>query len=367
MASRKNINGVDTVWAATDPEDQPPPLPPSMSFEHQGLDSESVPDRVLTLARSLIEKKYHPVMLFGTTASGKSSMLASLFHYLQNDPRSEAICLLGEWVIPVDTDLGATIAENVSRLFNHSVMKFNSGIGLPRTASNTIPFFIPVILRPNNGKPEVRLAFLESSGENYKVKEDSVDYFPKLKNEIFDLYRNFPGAISIVVVAPYTLEDAYTNEKIEDADDPNLHLADQAMYGTLQLYQANRRWLDLDNHLFVLTKWDVYAGGLSNPVFANPPIGLVEKIIKERYRLAWNFFQTMPKKGNSNSMQYSAGLITGQSVVAVPDKLKPSINQFPRALWNWLYRNASGGMELYGPLSGPKPRGFLAWLKNVLS
>jgi hypothetical protein len=112
----------------------------------------------------------------------------------------------------------------------------------------------------------------------------------------------------------------------------------------------------------------VYAGGLSNPDCANPPIGLVEKIIRERYRLAWNFFQTMPKKGNSNSMQYSAGLITGDSVVAVPDRLKPSINQFPRAVWNWLYFNSSGGTPLYGPPSGSKPTGgFFAWLKNALS
>jgi len=367
MASKKNAEVVDAIWEATDSGDHPPPLPPRTDFERQGTDTVSASSSPLTLARSIMEKKYHPVMFFGTPSSGKSSMLASLFHYLQNDPWSEAVCMLGEWIIPVDTEAGAHIAQQVSRLFNHAVMKFNSGDALPRTDGYTIPFFIPVILRPNNGKPDVRLAFLESSGENYEVNEDTVDYFPKLKNEIFDLYQNFPGSISIVVVAPYTLKDAYMNQEIEQADDPDFQLVDQALYGTLQAYQANRRWFDLDNHLFVLSKWDVYVGGLSNPAFANPPSGLVEKIIKERYRLAWNFFQTMPKKGHSNSMQYSAGLIAGKQVVSVPDKLMPSINQFPRALWNWLYRNASGGTALYGPRGGSKPQGFWAWLKRALS
>jgi hypothetical protein len=367
MASKKNADDLDDVWAPVAPDDQPPPLPVREHFDSLDSDSSDVSGRLFTLARSLTEKKYHPVMLFGTAASDKSSMLASLFHYLQNDPRSAAICMLGEWIIPVDTDLGATVADQVSRFFNHSVMKFNSGVALPRNKADIPPFFIPVILRPNNGKPEIRLAFLESAGEHYRIKEDTADYFPKLKNEILDVYQNFRGALSILVVAPYTLRDAYTAQEIEQPDDSELQAVDQALFGALQSYQSNRRWFDLDHHMFVLTKWDVYAGGISDPEFTNPPVGLVEKIIKERYRLAWNFFQTMPKHGNSNSMQYSSGLISGESVVSVPDKLKPSINKFPRALWNWIYHNASGGTWLYSPQNRPKPDGFFSWLKKALS
>jgi hypothetical protein len=368
MASEKNVDNLEGVWAPVAPDDQPPPLPVSEHFVSLDSDFSDVTEQTFTLARSLTEKKYHPVMLFGTAASGKSSMLASLFHYLQNDPRSGAICMLGEWIIPVDTELGGKVADQVSRFFNNSVMKFNAGVALPRNKANIPPFFIPVILRPNNGKPEVRLAFLESAGEHYHVKEDTADYFPKLKNEILDVYQNFRGGLSVLVVAPYTLKDAYGSQTIEEPDDSALQEVDQALYGALQSYQSNRRWFDLDHHMFVLTKWDVYAKGISNPEFTNPPNGLVEKIIKERYRLAWNFFQTMPKHGNSNSMQYSSGLISGVSVVSVPDKLKPStINKFPRALWNWIYHNASGSTWLYGPVNRPKPNGILSWLKKALS
>jgi hypothetical protein len=373
MSQMNNKNESNHVWAAVEPTVNPDGKlddVDEIDQLHYAQDSidQNRPSETLSLARSLVEKKYHPVMIFGTAASGKSSMLASLFHYLQNDPRSEAICMLGEWILPIDTKEGATVAEEVSRFFNRAVMNFNNGDAVPRTRTDTVPFFIPVVLRPNNGKPEVRIAFLESSGENYRINSDSVNYFPGLKDEISDVYRNFRGALSILVVAPYTLKDAYTDQEIETPDDEQFQIVDQSLYGALQSYQRERRWLDMDNYMFVLTKWDVYTGGISNPEFSNPPSGLVEKVISERYKLSWNFYRTMPKKGRSNSMQYSSGLITGDSVVAVPDKMKPAINKFPRALWNWLYRNATGGTVLNGPTEAEKkPNGMTAWLKKVLS
>jgi hypothetical protein len=374
MPQENNKNESNHVWAAVEPRvDSDVQFQKDVDEDDQHQYAQNAFDQTgsserLSLARSLVEKKYHPVMIFGTAASGKSSMLASLFHYLQNDPRSQAICMLGEWILPIDTKEGATVAEEVSRFFNRAVMNFNNGDAVPRTRTDTVPFFIPVVLRPNNGKPEVRIAFLESSGENYRINSDSANYFPGLKDEISDVYRNFRGALSILVVAPYTLKDAYTDQEIETPDDEQFQIVDQSLYGALQSYQRERRWLDMDNYMFVLTKWDVYTGGISNPEFSNPPLGLVEKVIGERYRLSWNFYRTMPKKGHSNSMQYSSGLITGDSVVAVPDKMKPAINKFPRALWNWLYRNATGGMVLNGPSEGEKkPNGLTGWLKKVLS
>jgi len=363
----KSVSGA-SVWAPVDPGDEPPPIP---SWSRDTFDrspgAQERSDAEISLARSLIEKQYHPVMLFGTAASGKSSMLASLFHYLQNDPRSEAICMLGEWILPVETKEGADVAELVSRFFHHAVMNFNTGKAVPRTRSE-VPFFIPIVLRSKHGKPDIRLAFLESAGENYKIQQESVEYFPRLKNQILDVYRNFPSALSILVVAPYTLKDAYTDQEIEQADDPLFQEVDQSLYGALQSYQQNRRWLDIDNYMFVLTKWDVYAGGLANPEFSNPPNGLVEKIIQERYRLSWNFYRTMPKSGNSNSMQYSSGLITGESVIAIPENLKPFISKFPRALWNWLYINASGGISLYGTtVEAQKNNSFISLVKKILS
>jgi hypothetical protein len=364
---RSTTDHMSDVWSPLNSADEPPPLPgsPELSI---AIDDEMAASAFIdvSLAESLVQKGYHPVMLFGTAASGKSSMLASLFHYLQTDPWSEAICLLGEWILPIETNEGASVAEEASRFYNHVVMNFNRGQAAPSTR-NEVPFFIPVVLRPNNGKPDIKIAFLESRGEDYKIKAETIEYFPKLKNEILDVYRHYPDPISLLIISPYTLKDAYSEEEIERPGDAQFNEVDQSLYGALQSYQKDRQWPERDNYLFVLTKWDVHTGGLGNPEFANPPAGLVEKLIKERYPLAWNLYRNMPKGGNSNSMQYSSGLMNGDGVVTVPDRFRPSINKFPRALWNWLYINASGGTALYGPKKTDKSTGLFGWLKKALS
>jgi hypothetical protein len=74
----------------------------------------------------------------------------------------------------------------------------------------------------------------------------------------------------------------------------------------------------------------------------------------------------MPKSGNALSMQYSSGVMSGDARVAIPEQLKPIMNQFPRALWGWLYSNASGGQVLYAKAVKPK-KSFFSSLKDILT
>jgi hypothetical protein len=83
--------------------------------------------------------------------------------------------------------LGGTMADYTGSRYNHVVMNFNRGHAAPSTR-NEVPFFIPVVLRPNNGKPDIKVAFLESRGEDYKIKAETIEYFPKLKNEILPFH-----------------------------------------------------------------------------------------------------------------------------------------------------------------------------------
>lgn len=373
MPNYRNPNEVkiSDIWSPVGTSSEPAP-----AFEEKlapAVESIHRPDpyrpQAVTLAQCLSDKGYHPVMLFGTAASGKSTLLASLFHYLKTDPWSEAIYVEGEAILPIDTVEGASVAEEAKRFFKQVAIRSKQGKALDSTR-NLVPFFIPVILRPNNGQPDIRLAFLESRGEDYKIKEDleTAEYYPQMKNEILDVYRNYAGALSVLVIAPFTLRDAYAeSEQGNDTEREDIRIADESLYGALHAYQANRQWMDRDNHLFVLTKWDAYAGGLANPDFENPPVGLVEKLINERYEHAWNLFRKMRKGGNSKTMQYSAGLISGSEFFEVPDSMKPKMNRFPRALLDWLYVNATGGTHLYGVAKEKKESGSFGWLKKVLS
>jgi hypothetical protein len=297
------------------------------------------------LSGELLSKGYHPVMLFGTRASGKSSLLASLFYYLQSDPESPAIAVLGEWIVPTETAYGQSVADAATRFFNHVVNNFHDGEAAPIT-QDEVPFYIPVILRPNNGQPEIKLAFLESKGEWYRIQRSSKDLFPELRDEVADVYQNYKYGISILLIAPYVIGEAYSEDGESEWAKSEMRDSDTALFGALQSYQMHRRDREMDRYLFVLTKWDARTRSIVDKEFTSPPRGLVSHLIAERFPKSWTLFQNM-QSAEAESMQYSAGLMSGNARVEIPTHLKPIMSRYPKMLWRWLYSNATYGDELF--------------------
>lgn len=323
-----------------------------------------------SLADELYRKGYHPVMLFGTRAAGKSSLLASLFHYLHSDPESPAIAVRGEWIISTESSYGQSVADSASRFLNHVMNDFHDGIAAPMTQEEH-PFYIPIILRPNNGQPEVKLAFLESRGEWYAIKRDSKDLYPELRNEVAEVYRNFPNALSILLIAPYVIGDAYSEQSSSEWAHNEMRDSDTSLFGALQAYQLARQRREFDKFLFVLTKWDAHTS-IVEKEFVNPPRGMVAYLISQRFPKSWTLFQTM-QTGDAQSMQYSAGIMSGDARVETPKHLQPIMNRFPQMLWRWLYSNCTGGEELFvirntsSKSSGTMPKlGIGALLRKLL-
>lgn len=297
------------------------------------------------LADELLHKGYHPVLIFGTQASGKSSLLASLLHYLNFNPDSPAIYTRTEWIVPIDSQYGKTVADAVTHFLNHVVVNFNHGTATSRT-SNDEAFYIPLTLRPNNGQPDVKIAFLESRGEWYHVDKNSNDLFPKLRQEVADIYINYSKAISILLIAPYIIGDAYSDTVNSNFSTAQMRDSDTALYAALNAYQETRgECRELDKYLFILTKWDAHTKAITNE-FIQPPNGLISNLIHERFPMSWALFQTM-QKIDAQCMQYCSGLMSGSQRINVLHHQIKYMNQFPKGLWRWLYKNASNGHELF--------------------
>ena len=296
------------------------------------------------LADALQSQGYHPVLIFGTRASGKSSLLASLFHHLQSDPESPAIAISGDPLLPLDTPYGKEVHESSLHFFNTVVDNFFNGEAAPRTY-NDVPFYIPFVLRPNNGQPEVKIAFLESRGEWYHIDRQSRTLYPELRREVGDVYRKFSGALSILLIAPLVIGDVYQDEVDPDRALAEQRSSDAALFGALQAYQSARGMREFDHHLFVLTKWDAHTKGLSSEEFSSPPNGVVENLIESRYPRAWQMFGAMQREV-PQAMQYCSGIMSGDVHAPTPPHLRHKLSPFPRTLWNWLYANATNGGNL---------------------
>jgi hypothetical protein len=374
MSSRRNKT-VESQWDAP-----PEPLAEPRTFEPPSFQHDSYSpaasgtlnhrrDRI-DLASELLRKGYHPVLIFGTRASGKSSLLASLFYYLQSDPQSPAIGVPGEWIVPIETPYGQTVADAATHFLNHVLHDFHNGLAAPQTRDE-IPYYIPISLRPNNGQPEFKFAFLESRGEWYHIDRHSKDLFPELREEISDVYSNYNRGISVLLIAPYVMGETYPEGNqigsLEWARE-EMRDSDTALFGALQAYQMARVHRALDKHLFILTKWDAHTRSIIDKEFARPPRGLVSHLISERFPKSWTLFHNM-QSGAVQSMQYSSGVMSGAARIDTPKNLKPIMNQFPKMLWGWLYENASQGLPLFVDAKrgdAPVGAGFFSKLKELL-
>lgn len=320
------------------------------------------------LAKELTSRDMHPILIFGTRAAGKSTLLTSLFSYLNLNAQSPGSCSLDEPLVPVNNVYGEEIDKEVKRFFNFSVLQFVDGSPAERTELK-FPIFIPLKFSARNNGKNVKVAFLESPGEFYAVNSANSDYFPTMKNEIQEVYEFFPNSISVLIIAPYNLTSRFEeNEGVDliSQERRQLNETDRALYAALQLYQQYRThaFRKFDRFLFVLTKWDEHIGSIASKEFTNPPAGVIESLINDRFPMSWPQFQLLSQVGGKNVMPYSAGVMTSEIRLPTPERHRAAMAIFPHKLWTWIYNNALG--DAAGSEPSKKATGMFSFVGKVL-
>lgn len=317
------------------------------------------------LAAQMEEQGYHPVVLFGSAASGKSSLLASLLAYLQVDTSAKVQIQLGDQLILDDDAYGSEAHKEASTFFYRSVEEFIGGKAHASTQAK-YPFFIPVVLKPHGNLPEMKFAFLESRGEWYQPKMDTNEVFQRLKEEVSGVLLNFSKGISFLHVAPYTQVNTWDEDAVsQQGKDLQLRKeADLALVGALNAYKIVRPLKHEDAHLFLISKWDAYAPpGSPTGSFSAPSVEEVQGVALERYSRGYTAFCSLhlgdQDLWQKQIMQYSSGLISGRSILAPTGDVREQVYRYPRVLWNWLYENATRGgghaRKLFPNPPPPKP------------
>jgi hypothetical protein len=337
------------------PTYNPTPIAPVLYPNSRGS-SQSVG---VNLGELLDINDYHPVMIFGTRASGKSTLLASVFNYIKYyGSKSKSMVFFGDPIVPVDTPYGKEVFEAAQEFFHNKVEYFARGLAPERTQVNA-PFFIPVIFR-REGYPDLKIAFLESAGEWYMPNSNLIGMYQPLKEEIESVYRSYPKSITLLLVAPFTTKAAFSHEPLDPVDSSEMRDSDSGLFNSLAIYQSMRgeTQRQIDNYRFILTKWDVYSDGdIEHPDLVNPSRQLISEKISERFPKSWNIFQAMGDGKNKDVMPYSAGFIAGDDIIGNPEEIKIKMQRFPQTLLDWIYDCVT-----------PPPRpSFFSAIKKILS
>lgn len=298
-------------------------------------------ERGHSLAEHLEGSGRHPVIVFGASASGKSMLLTSLVHALNQSPLANVY--LGDPILPSDDPLSQHMHQMAGYLFETNTQKMARGELLPTTQMD-MPIFIPIDIERRSGGAPVRLALLEGRGEWYmRVRRDNgISYrdFPPLLSEVIEHYGR---PLSVIWVAPFCLWQS------SDSLDPDIEESDFALVGALAEYRRRRRTMAHDSHLFVLAKWDICSPPLPGEGFGSVTRGRVASILAERYPNAWPRYQGLPlQRGHRFFMQYSAGHIVENLFREPPAMHRETFERYPQTILNWLYGNATGSQGLGG-------------------
>lgn len=355
------------------PDDGPRPGEPEVASGGGASEADALrdePESGRLLAEHMAEAGYQPIILFGNAASGKTTLILSLLAAIRTEAQLEAALFLGDPILDTSRKYGAFLWEQASLFFGLKTQQFLEGTASPRT-NIELPFFIPLIFRPT-GKPEARIAFMESNGEWYRADRQQNRFFPPLRTQIEEFLRNYAGGILFIHLLPYTQRVLYSTGQGDVNDAAELAEASLAVSGALQAYDAVRPDKRHDRHLMLVTKWDAHSPEGLDPVEAlHDDPDEVAAFVAQRYSQAFIIFRGLGlDPGQIGLNGYCAGQISANNVIRAghDSDLREAILRYPIGLWRWLYRQT---LEANGQIPADpfpvKRVGPFGWIGKLLN
>jgi GTPase SAR1 family protein len=272
------------------------------------------------LAKALQDQGCHPVLVFGPSSSGKTTLLLSMLDYLRRGSHGVVDVRLGEQVLPDDYPQAGERRSNAAKLFSNSLLDYQKNIAPERTVLE-LPFLVPVDLRHKEGEvsgskyPDlVRLVFVEGMGEWYELdRQSGISRSPPFKEDIAEILRHYDKGISVIFVAPTISADIKYGNPLNQR---NVAEIDAALSDTINEYAEVRLDKSNDHELFLLSKWDTkfgdkiiggkFTGTMEDDVYSH-----IHSFDDGAYRNAWTKFSGRPQRdcGTLSVMPHFAGRI----------------------------------------------------------
>lgn len=285
---------------------------------------------------------FHPVLIFGTSLSGKSLALASLLSYTQQDELSRIVHNLIDFTYPASHPARKDVKDWAEYFYYKEVTNFQQNpYAKAEPTRREHPFFLPIktVFRLEDGRAEVaRFAFLESVGEWLHPEADGYT-FRELRPDIVEILENYSNPISVIFVAPATRDDLLDETKVKQSH----HCVEHFMKRYVHHRKRNHR----DNLLLLISRWDAkYRPDTSDASdsadeFARPTSSIVIGAL-DNYPWAWSTFSNLSAddvpRGSRALLQYAPTWIKDGK--RTPEgRFHPIFNRFNRTVWNWLYGN----------------------------
>lgn len=309
-------------------------------------------DSIKLLAEQMLDAGYHPVLLFGSSNSGKTSMLLSLMAAVTTRVDLNATAQLRNNLISGDSSYGKFFRDEARDFVESKLTNFIEG----RASANTtvaLPYFVPIDFSPAN-RDVVNIAFMEGNGEWYqpeRSQEGSVTS-ASLNHGVETFMRHFQSSISFIYLLPYTQKESGSSDGYSVSEDLAKKNAGLGIKNVIDQYRSIREGKTHDDrHMLLVTKWDARfdpssAANESLSEILDESVDEVKYYLENNasYQAAAVAFQGLSNVKNKAVRNYCSGRMRGQSIdwPSKESDYYDSISRFPIELWRWLYSGAAG-------------------------
>lgn len=264
-------------------EDLPSPVSPlKPPQEAEPMESEKYP--VMELCTELKEKNTNYIFLFGEVAAGKTAVISSLIYHLDTNAKEGAL-------YPVDHSF------RKAEFHNHIRNKFSKGVFLDRSKIDILDVGFSF---KQASRSDIRLTFLEMSGENFSEIERGPS---RVYRDEVEKYLRCPG-INVIF---FLVVDWNTAKK------QDLYISNFLEYIETESPKEDRK----QSFLLLLSKWETYKGRYKEDV---------AEFVKENMPHAFS------------KLSYVKATITSYSVGTVWKEELTSINKYyPEKVKEWLF------------------------------
>jgi len=330
MASNREQTGTPQAYESDQKRNIPVSEEKVLEIKPADVNVEPSTRRPPELTNHLMDKDIHPVLIVGTKASGKTTMLQSLIYFMRRNNKNKHIDIrLGASAFPESYDNEKDRYESAAKFYNVSVQEFSKRRPTDPT-SIPAPFFIPIDLFVGNDV--FKFAFYEGMGEWFHKEGDSSAYYKDFKPEFAEIITNFTKPLSIIFLAPSVDDTTQTRE-----------YAHLCIDNAITQYHAHRVDSNADHALLIFSKWDkVFKPSDKDGHFSDATPQVMTEIMED-WEYVWPKFRGVKLAGPraKSLMPYAAAWINeNNEIVRTSERYQHIFDKFNRTIWNWLYLNA---------------------------
>jgi hypothetical protein len=291
-----------------------------------------------------ISRKFHPVIILGGTASGKTAVIMSLLRFLLTRPSGIGVELDGTFFAADYPDRSERIKDARDYL-ETTFAAFKEGEILKSVLQR--PLFLPIRITTDHPIQElndhIRIVFVDGMGEWFEAdatnRGSDGSWTPDFRPEVYAFIRSQQvESLTTIFVAPHSTD--------EDNSVPSNRVV-AGLSSIITKYRNERHDESSDWNLFLFTKWDLTSRAKwEESIWRPDPVRLDEEL-RTRARDAWATYYNGTTMDHHRRcfMQYVSMIgDTAVSRMALPpvnSENERILDHYSKILLNWIYANAA--------------------------